>query len=524
MPSSPPNQGKNVTRRGRRARAAPGGNGRPLASTCVKGGHYSPVSQENLGRIHQAALRILSQTGMADSPPAVVETVSKAGGTTDADGRLLFPEKLITRMLETLPRDLTLCGQTARHDMDLRGTRVHVGSGGAAPMLVDLDSDSYRPSTLRDLYDVARMVDALDNVHFFSRSLVARDMNTTALLDINTAFASLAGTQKHVMVAAQSTENLREIAAMCHIIAGSAEAFRARPFLSLNINHVVPPLRFSAEACDVLREAVLQGIPVHINTFGQLGASSPVTIAGCVAQTVAETLAGLCFAWLLDPQVKAVFGMRPMITDLRTGGMAGGAGEQALLTAVSVQMARYYNLPNSTIAGATDSKISDAQSGYEKALTISSAAQCGANLITQACGMQAGLMGASPESYVVDNEMLGAVLRSLSPVGVDDTTLATDVIDRVARGEGHFLGQADTLARMQTDFLYPVIADRTPPEEWQAAGKPDIRVRAKARAQEILTSHYPTHLSADTQAKLRARFDIRLPPQAMNRPHMQGAE
>ena len=167
-----------------------------------------------------------------------------------------------------------------------------------------------------------------------------------------------------------------------------------------------------------------QGLPVHVNTFGQLGASSPVTIAGCVAQTMAETLAGLVVAWLIDPAVTAICGPRPMITDLRTGGMAGGAGEQAMLTAIAVQMTGFLDLPNSTIAGASDSKISDAQSGYEKCLTVSMAAQSGANLITQACGMQAGLMGCSFESYVIDNEMLGAVLRALAPVEVSEATLS----------------------------------------------------------------------------------------------------
>jgi trimethylamine--corrinoid protein Co-methyltransferase len=385
-------------------------------------------------------------------------------------------------------------------------------------MIVDLESDTYRPSTLADLYDAARLVDALENVHFFSRSVIARDMDDAALLDINTAYASLIGTAKHVMVAAHDPKHVRAIAEMSYAIAGSEQAFRDRPFLSLNINHAVPPLRFSEEACGVVAEAVRRGIPVHINTFGQLGASSPVTIAGCVAQTAAETLAGMIFAWLLAPDVKAIMGMRPMVTDLRTGGMAGGAGEQALLTAVSVQMAQYYQLPNSTIAGATDSKISDAQSGFEKSLSVNLAAQTGANMITQACGMQAGLMGCSFESYVIDNEMLGGIMRSLTPVDVSSETLALNTINDVASGEGHFLGQAETLARMQTDFLYPRIADRRTYEEWETAGSPEIRKPAKARARDILANHFPTHIGPGLEAALRERFDIRLLALAKEQP------
>jgi trimethylamine--corrinoid protein Co-methyltransferase len=302
---------------------------------------------------------------------------------------------------------------------------------------------------------------------------------------------------------------------MCATIAGSPEAFREKPFLSLNINHVVPPLRFDPDACDVLIEAVRLGIPVSVNTFGQLGASSPVTIAGSVTQTIAETLAGVVVAWAADPGARVIFGPRPMVTDLRTGAMSGGGGEQALLTATAIQMARHYGLPNSTIAGATDSKLADAQAGFEKALNVSLAVQAGCNIITQACGVQASLMGASFEAYVIDNDMLGAILRSASQLEVSPQTVSPAMISEVVRGEGHFLGHADTFARMQSDFLYPRIADRRSPAEWEADGAKDIRQVAHDRAQEILAQHFPGHLNEATITSLRQSCDIRLPPEMM---------
>jgi trimethylamine--corrinoid protein Co-methyltransferase len=280
--------------------------------------------------------------------------------------------------------------------------------------------------------------------------------------------------------------------------------------LSINCNLPVPPLRFDAESCEIAAEAVRCGIPLHSNTFGQMGASSPVTMAGTIAQTVAETLAGMIFAWLVDPAAKVIFGTRPMLTDLRTGAMSGGSPEGAVAMAASAQMANYYRLPNSTIAGATDSKIADAQSGYEKSLAITLAAQAGSNLVTQAGGMQASLMGCALESYVIDNDMLGSIMKSLCAVEVSDETLALAAIDEVAHGDGHFLGQAETLQRMQTDFVYPRIADRRSIDEWVADGSKDIREVALARTREILRTHYPAHLSAELDAELRQKFDIRL--------------
>jgi len=505
---------------GRRKRRRPGSGqlqsraAQPPMSGAL-GGRYQPLDIEDLPAIDRAAGSILSDVGMAEAPQIVVDHVTRAGGSLDAEGRLHFSSELVENALKGLQRDFVLCGQNPAHDLQLGVARVHAGSGGAAPLILDLDSGSYRESTLQDLYDAARLVDSLDNIHFFSRSMVARDMPDSRSLDVNTAYACLAGTQKHVFAAATQAAHVGEIAEMCYAIAGSREAFLARPFLSMNCNMSVPPLRFDAESCEIGAEAVRCGIPLHSNTFGQMGASSPVTMAGSIAQTIAETLSGMIFAWLLDPAAKVIFGTRPMLTDLRTGAMSGGSAEGATATAASVQMANYYGLPNSVIAGATDSKIADAQSGYEKSLTVSLAAQAGCNLITQASGMQASLMGCALESYVIDNDMLGGIMKSLARIEVNEETLALAAIDEVAHGEGHFLGRPETLERMQSDFVYPQIADRRSIEEWQAEGSPDIRQVAQQRTREILNSHYPAHLPAELDVRLRRQFDIRLPRAAM---------
>lgn len=503
-----------AVRRGRTARSVTPQRRRRPVTAGVAGGCYAPLTERDLARIDGAALELLCCTGMSEAPPVAVELVAARGGRLTAAGRLIFPRALVEEAIAALAREFTLHGRTPGHELELGGARVHAGSGGAAPSVIDLETGRYRDSTLGDLHDAARLVDALPDIHFFSRSLVARDMPDALSLDVNTAYASLAGTAKHVMTSISDPAHVAPVAEMCFRLAGSAEAFRSRPFLSLNLNHVTPPMRFSAEAVEVLVAAARLGVPVHCNTFGQLGASSPVTIAGCLAQTVAETLAGMVIAWLANPEVKAVFGPRPMVTDLRTGGMSGGGGEQALLMAAATQMARFYGLPNSCIAGATDAKTPDAQSGFEKAMSVTLAAQAGSNLITQAAGMQAGLMGVAFESYVIDNDMLGAVLRSLGPVVVDDETLSPAEIGAVACSAGHFLGQAQTLERMQSDFLYPDVSDRRTPTEWEASGGLDMRARARDRAREILATKKPSHIPPGVDADLRAEFDIRLPAAA----------
>jgi trimethylamine--corrinoid protein Co-methyltransferase len=172
------------------------------------------LNPSDLSVVDQAVRKILQNVGMSEAPETVVEHVTAAGGSVDSDGRLHFSAQLIEREPE--------------HDMRLGNRRVYVGSGGAAPMIMDLETGRYRESNLRDLYDAARVVDSLEHIHFFSRSLVARDMPDLHSLDINTAYACLAGTSKHVFTSVSLAEHVAEIAEMCFCIAGSREATRAR--------------------------------------------------------------------------------------------------------------------------------------------------------------------------------------------------------------------------------------------------------------------------------------------------------
>ena len=479
----------------------------------VIGGSFKPLSPSDLDKIHKAAVKLLAQTGIAAAPTKAITLVKDAGGKFDSDKqRLLFPEALLEETLANLKRNFTLYGRDSKSSLHLYKHRVHLGTGGAAPHMLDFSTRNYRESNLQDLFAAARIVDSLDHFHFFSRPVVARDISDQLCLDINTAYASLLGTSKHVLVSAGSNNSVREIAALCYQIAGSEQAFRDFPFLSLNINHVTPPMRFDTDACEVLIAAAEHGLPIMVNTFGQLGASSPVTIAGCIAQTIAETLAGMIIAYLASADAKAVFGPRPMITDLRSGAMSGGSGEQALLTAAAVQMAQYYELPNSTIAGATDSKMPDAQSGYEKCLTVNLAVQAGSNLITQAGGTQASLMGLSFESLVIDNDMLGSILRAAASIEICPETLSADDIASVATTAGHFLGESQTYARMNSDFLYPEIADRRSIASWEASECRNLLSRAHCKVQDILKSPIQPKIESSVDSVLRRKFDIKLPP------------
>ena len=235
---------------------------------------------------------------------------------------------------------------------------------------------------------------------------------------------------------------LRWISALLVAFAGDEARWRARPFVSMSSCFVVPPLRFAEDACRCLEAAVRGGMPVLLLAAGQAGATSPAALAGAVVQEVAEVLAGLVYVNALSPGHPAIFGSWPFVSDLRTGAMSGGSGEQAVLMAACAQMGRFYDLPTGIAAGMADSKLPDAQAGYEKGYTTVLAGHSGANLVYQSAGMLGSLLGACLESFVIDNDMLGAVNRSVRGVDIDDESLSVESMREVCmEGPKHFLGQ-----------------------------------------------------------------------------------
>ncbi|MBE9552873.1 MAG: trimethylamine methyltransferase family protein, partial [Proteobacteria bacterium] len=275
---------------------------------------------------------------------------------------------------------------------------------------------------------------------------------------------------------------------------------------------IVPPLRFAEDACATLEAGVREGMPILLLSAGQAGATSPAALAGAVVQQVAEVLAGIVYVNALKPGHPAIIGPWPFVSDLRSGAMSGGSGEQALLSAACAQMAHFYDLPGGMPAGMTDSKVPDAQSGYEKGYTDAIVGLAGANMVYESAGMHASLLGSCMESFVIDNDILGASMRTVRGIEVTDESLSVDVIRQVCtEGPGHFLGHGQTLSLMQREYFYPEVGDRTSPKEWKEIGSTNVVQKARDKVGEILSTHYPGHIGEATDRQLRDQFGIELP-------------
>ncbi len=478
----------------------------------MPGGMYKPMSDADVLKIHDAALTALETIGLADAPQSGIDILTGAGAILGDDGRIRFPRSLVEDMLAIACKDLKLAARDPRYDLDLSGTRVHYGTAGAAVNMVDVEGNDYRESTLQDLHDAARITDTLDNVHFLQRPMVARDILDNLEMDLNTVYACTAGTTKHIGTSFSDPSFVPDCLEMLYMIAGGEDAFRARPFVSNSNCFVVPPMKFATESCETMEHCIRGGMPVLLLSAGMSGATAPSTTAGAIVQAVAECLAGVVYVNAMAPGHPAIFGTWPFGLDLRTGAMTVGSGEQALLTAGCAQMHAFYGLPGGAAGGAADSKMPDMQAGWEQMCSNVMAGLAGCNMVYEAAGMHASLLGFCHESLILGDDLIGQAQRCVRGIEVDDETMALDQMREVCMGgPGHYLGTDRTLSHMERDCVYPTLGNRMSPKEWAENDRPNLVQSAIAKKEAILATRSAARFNPELDAAIRSRFNIHLP-------------
>ncbi|WP_170763635.1 trimethylamine methyltransferase family protein [Ruegeria lacuscaerulensis] len=497
-------------RSGRRARHAQRA-AKPVVDPCPPGqtgGAFKPLTQPEIEQIYDTALRLLETLGMGNVPDRLAADLRAAGAQPGEPDRLVFPREMVERVVTSAAKTFTFHGRDKTRSIEVGGDRVFFGTGGAAVQTLDIDSGLYRPSTLADLHDFTRLQDTLANVSWFTRCCVATDLPDVFDLDVNTVYALVSNTTKPIATSFTLAEHVAPIVEMLDIVAGGPGEFAKRPFLKAHISPVISPLRYGEDAVDVVYKCITHNIPMSCITAAQAGASAPATLAGFLAQSLAETLASLVMVNTIKPGFPMVFSNWPFIVDLRTGSFAGGSGETAILNAASAQITNWLCLPSGVASSMTDAKAIDAQYGAEKGITSLAAALAGGNLIYESSGMTASLLGASFEAFVLDNEMHSHTYRALRGIEVTEENLGFDAICQSVLGDGHFLGSAHTYAAMERDYFYPALADRNEPRTWETEGAVDAWSVARDRVKKILATHHPKYLTDEQDAEIRRRFRI----------------
>ena len=468
------------------------------------GGQYKPLTDEEVRRIHEASLAVLERTGVRVDEPEALALFKEAGANV-RENRVRLSQSLVEDAIDQAASKVVLAGRDPQHDLILEDARVHIGTGGAALQVLDLETGEIRKALLSDVGDMARIVDALDNIHFFLIPIYPTDLPEDQV-EISKYYASLANTTKHVQAGAYTLRGIRDVVAMCERIAGSPEALRARPIVSFITSWMVSPLKFATDVTALLIEVCRQGMPVVLSAAPMAGSTSPVTLAGTLVQLNAEQLSGLTLTQLVNPGTPVIMGPIPATADMRSGKYLGGSVELGISNAAITQLAHMYQVPIYNSAGMTDAKLPDIQAGIEKAQSAIQVALAGTNFIHHAAGMLEDMSTIAYEQFVIDNEMLGMTMRAVRGIDVSDDTLALDAIERVGPG-GHYLADEHTMRYMRTEHYYPSdVFDRQGREEWEADGGTDAWLRAKARARKILAEHQTEPLDPADDDWIREQF------------------
>ncbi len=482
----------------------------------MPGGAYKPLSEDDIRRINDTALDILENIGIAEPIPEILHYALPGGCILGDDGRLRFPRSLVEDLADVSAKSYVAYAPDPRYDCEISGERVYFSTSGESVSILEYKEQNFRPTRLTDLYDAARLADSLEHIHMFGQPFIAAEYSQDIYIhDVNIAYAELAGTRKPFALGIAEVDHVEPIIALFDTWLGEEGGFLKRPFCTIGGCPIVSPLRFGKDNAEVLVKLAELGLTGDVAVAPQAGATAPAALAGTLAQTLAETLACMAVVNLVKPGSSINFGMWPFISDLRTGAFSGGSGEEALVMAACAQLCNHYGFITSMASGMTDSKTMDAQAGYEKAITTAALALSGCNLVAAYPGIVGSLLGQSFEGMVIDNDMLGNVQRLLRGIEVTGESLSYGVIEDTVNGAGHYLNQPQTLELMQKEYLYPEVADRRTPGDWEATGKEDIYELAHRKTREILSSHYPDYIPAGVDGKIRDRFPIRLSPADM---------
>ena len=483
-----------------------------MTSAGQNGGQYRPLSQPQVETIHRAALKVLEEVGFTyeSGLDDALEMLVKAGCRQDKDThRVFFPAGLVEERAAQAPERIMLYGRKENTDLDLGGDRVHLGTGGSALKILDLESGQVRQTLLRDIHDIGRLVDKLDHIHFYLRPCIPHDIPESAY-DVNSLYSCLGSTGKHVMVGFTNQQGVRDAAEMGAILAGGPGEFRKRPFFSSIACFAISPLKLCTQSTLNMQEACRLGIPVALSAAPMAGSTSPMTMAGTLAQLHAEQLAGVAIGQLTSPGAPLLYGGIPGMADLRSMGYSGGQVEFGMMNAAIHQLADHVKIPNYNSSGLSDSKLPDAQAGWEKSFTTLLAAMGGSNYVHHAAGMLESMLCLAYEQFVMDDEIIGQACKALEGITVDEEHLALEAIAQVGPG-GNYMMSPHTLKHMRSEFFSGNgVSDRSLRGNWEKAGSKDARERAREMARDILARDEEPYITPERDAVIRERFEILL--------------
>ena len=459
------------------------------------------LSTADIELIHQTTVKLLVNIGVEFPDDEAIAVFEKHGFKTDGR-RVYFSEEQVMSTLETVPAQFTIHARNPDRDVTVGDGEPVFAPGYGAPFLVDPDVGKRSP-TMEDYHNLARLAHALPNQDLSGYLLVEPGDVPAGTAHLRMLHAHIVHSDKPFIGSVEGAVGARRTMEMARILFGE-EGWRLgeRP-VTIGLINSLSPLGYSREMLAALMEYARWRQPVIIAALIMAGSTGPITLAGVLAQQNAEILAGTALTQLISPGTPVVYGSTSTNIDMKTGALAIGGPELAMVVVTTAQMARHYGLPSRSGGALTDASYPDAQAGFESMLGLLTTVNSGVDFVLHAAGILSSYLAFSYEKFVLDDEMCGMVHRFRRGVAVTPETLAYDVIAEVGPG-GNFLIEPQTLKRCRSEFWMPTVCDRGGLEAWMTGGRQDAAARAHQRWQQLLAEHEDPPLDATTARQLQA--------------------
>jgi len=457
------------------------------------------LSEKEKSLIHENAREILEEVGIRVRSKNVFGLLLDAGAVPDKldNIRLYLPGNMLDKYLALCPRQFTL--------RDRAGNETVMRSGGAT-LYYTANATQYLRGTSRritemgvnEFTELVRVADKLDNVS----GIVG-----TSLKEYPPACRDFAGfriaaqyTQKHLRPCIYTPKGAEAIIEMSDIILNGSP-LNDNMFFTLGYS-IVSPLTWTETALDLFYRTKGYGIPVMINSEPLAGGTSPVTLAGSLAMADAEVLSGIVINQVIEPGRPCIYNSGfAHVFDMMTTLVLTGSPENALLQGAGAEMAQFHGLPSASWA-LSDSVMLDSQASAEKMLTALIHTLTKVNMVWGVGNIETSKT-ISPETAVIDNELIGNCKRFADRFIVDDEHLALDLIKEVSFG-GSFLESAHTLEHFKEEIRYSGLLSRTNRAQWEKNGSLSMEERAVEAVNEILDKVPDIYLSGSQIARLDA--------------------
>lgn len=466
---------------------------------------YPPMallSADQIEAIHDASMHILENFGVEIMSARARSIFEAAGADVDhASGLVRLDRGLVLEAVARAPSSFHLTPRNVANRLTLGGDAINFTLVAGPPNVHDMERGR-RSGNYADYCDLVRLAQHFNCIHMLGNQVCAPIELPANSRHLDTYRANLTLTDKAFHVSAIGAGRALDGIKMAAIARGlTLDQMQGDPSVTTIIS-VNSPRRFDGDMLDGMIAMSEHGQSVCVTPFTLMGAMSPVTLAGALAQQNAEALAGIALTQLVKPGAPAIYGAFTSNVDMKSGAPAFGTPENTKANIASGQLARRYGLPYRTTPGSA-SNAADAQGAYETMMALWGGVLGHGNLVYHAAGWQEGGLTASFEKFVIDVEMIQHMMEFLEPITVDEGELALDALERVPTG-GHFFGDAHTLERYSTAFYQPILSNWQNFESWEEAGALDATHRATAVWKKALEEYVEPTMDAGVREELDA--------------------